>query len=186
MKEKVDFKTRVKDIAIMQAKSYKNIFVDYEYLVCSQAFSKRKFYIINAKEENYKHLIGVNSELSAIDFFNKCYNDTLEESDFDFKKYKQSEKAVQGSVRRKIQVLPNIMNMFSKNNLLLAEEDFKKNNIFCNLATSDGKCTIGFINTSKAYPKTLIKGNNLKNNNSKAVDLVLRKKVMKKNLIKLL
>lgn len=176
MKEEVSFKTRVKDIAIMQAKLYKNIFIDYEYLVCSRAFIKRKFYIINAKEENYMHLIGVNSELSAKDFFDKCYEGTLEEDDFNFIKHRQSEKAVKGSVRRKIKVLPDIMNMFSKQTNLLAEEDFKKNNIFCNLATSDGKCTMGFINTSKSYPKTLIAGNNLKTDKSETVELLLSKK----------
>ena len=78
------------------------------------------------------------------------------------------------------------MSMFFENNLLLAEEDFKKNNIFCNLATSDGKCTIGFINTSKAYPKTLIKGNNLKDDTSRTVDLVLRKKSDEKKFNKII
>ena len=170
------FKERVKEIAINQSKLYKQIFVDYEYLICSPAFSSKKFYIINGKEENYLHLLGINSSLSALDFFEKCYNGTLKEDDFDFIKRRQSEKSVQGSVRRKIKVLPNIMNIFSQDKEILVEENFKKNKVFCNFATSDGNYTLGFINTSKAYPKTLISGNNLDESNSNKVELILRKK----------
>lgn len=58
---------------------------------------------------------------------------------------------------------------------LLAEEDFKKNRVICTFATADGNCTLGFVDSGKARPKSLIKGNELKN--PKPIELVLRKKV---------
>ncbi|MDK0710405.1 PBECR4 domain-containing protein [Clostridium perfringens] len=176
MEEVISFKTRVKNVAINEAKLYESVFVNYEYLICSKAFEKQKFYTINAKEENYMHLIGVNSSLSAIDFFNKCSDGILNEDDFNFIKRRQSEGSVKGSVRRKISVLHNIMEMFLGKIDIWAEENFEKNDVICNLATSDQKCTIGFANTSKAYPKTLQKGNELNENKMKKVDLILRKK----------
>lgn len=57
---------------------------------------------------------------------------------------------------------------------LWTEEDFKKKRIRCSFATADGKCTLGFIESGKSRPKSLIKGNELYN--PKPVDLVLRKK----------
>ena len=43
----------------------------------------------------------------------------------------------------------------------------------CSLATADGNCTLGFSESKKARPKSLIKGNELKN--PETVDLILRK-----------
>ncbi|MDM0964522.1 PBECR4 domain-containing protein [Clostridium perfringens] len=177
MEEVISFKTRVKNVAINESKLYESVFVNYEYLICSKAFEKQKFYTINAKEENYMHLIGVNSSLSALNFFYKCSDGILNEDDFNFKKRNNtSEASVKGSVRRKISVLHNMMEMFSGKIDIWTEESFKKNNVVCNLATSDEKCTLGFANTSKAYPKTLQKGNELKKHKMKKVDLILRKK----------
>lgn len=169
------FKTRVKNVAITEAKFYKEIFIDNEYLICSAAFQEQKFYTINAKKENYMHLIGVNSALTAETFFEKCLDKSLVEDDFNFIKRNQSEGSVKGSVRRKISVLHNLMEMFLNNDGIYAEENFKKNKVICNLATSDGTYTIGFANTSKAYPKTLQKGNELNQQKSKEVDLVIKK-----------
>ena len=75
-------------------------------------------------------------------------------------------------MRRKIKVLPEMMNLF--NDELLAEETFKKNKVFCSFATANGSCTLGFSESEKVRPKSLIKGNEL--SNPKIVELVLRKK----------
>ena len=58
------------------------------------------------------HLVGVHTTLTPSEFFEKCFNDTLTENDFDFSKKNQSEKSVKGSVRRKISALENINNFF--------------------------------------------------------------------------
>jgi len=54
--KKVSFKERVKNIVIKESKNYKEIFVDYEYLVCSRAWVMKDFYIIDGKKDNYQHL----------------------------------------------------------------------------------------------------------------------------------
>lgn len=66
------FKERVTQVAIAQAKIYEQVFLKYEYLLCSEAFSNKPYYIISAHADNYRHLIGVNTVFSADDFFQKC------------------------------------------------------------------------------------------------------------------
>jgi len=78
-------------------------------------------------------------------------------------------------VRRKINVLPDVMNLFQNSNILV-EENYAKNSVICSFATSDNKCTLGFINSLKSYPKSLIKGNGLNNLKTNNISLLLRKK----------
>lgn len=170
------FKEHVRSEIIKAAKQYKTIYVSYEYLICSEAFVQNDYYIVAAMENNFQHLTGVHSNISPQDFFDKCIQGTLVDTDFDFIKKGQDEKAVKGTVRRKIKVLPDIMQLFKPG--LLAEENFKKNKIVCSFATADGACTLGFSESTKARPKSLIKGNELKN--PKPVEIILRKKVGEK------
>lgn len=166
------FKKRVCLEIIKAAEKYKEIYLDYEYLICSEAFVKKKYYIVAAQKDNFQHLTGVHSRISPQMFFDKCCQKTLSEEDFDFVKIGQDEKSVKGTVRRKIKVLPDMMNLFNVG--LLAEETFKKNKVLCSFATANRSCTLGFSESEKARPKSLIKGNGLYN--PKAVELVLRKK----------
>ena len=168
------FKDRVRSEMINSAADYKYNFIDCEYLVCSDAFNDKKFFIIDGNDENYKHLTGVNSSLDAITFFGKCFDGSLTVSDFDFNKFGTSERDTIGTVRRKISVLPNMVNLFS-NKQIIAEENFVKNRITCSFATTDGLCTVGFMNTSKSRPKTLLKGNVLDQQKTRPVCLLLRK-----------
>ena len=71
----------------------------------------------------------------------------------------------------KIQVLPDMMTLMKSD--VQVEEGFRKNRVVCSLATADGNCTLGFSESKKARPKSLIKGNELKNPGT--VDLILRK-----------
>ena len=125
MEEQKSFSQRVKETVIQCADLYKKYYVEYEYLLCSKVFEKNEYYIVSAHEDNYLHLTGLHTNLDAALFFEKCYNGSLEESDFDFCKKGQNEKEVKGSVRRKINSLPSIMNMFSTGTSV--EEDFEKN-----------------------------------------------------------
>ncbi len=131
--------------------------MDYEYLLCSKAFEKCEYYIVAAQEDNYLHLTGVHTGLDAATFFEKCYKGTLEETDFDFSKKGQNENEVKGSVRRKINSLPAIMDMFNVGTSV--EEDFTKNRIRCSLAATNISATLGFVAAGKAKPMTLLKGN---------------------------
>ncbi len=101
----ISFKQRVCQSIIDQSKIYKKIFIDRQYLICSKCFTNRKYYILVANKDNYLHLVGVHTTLTPSEFFEKCFNDTLTENDFDFSKKHQSEKSVKGSVRRKISAL---------------------------------------------------------------------------------
>lgn len=170
----IDFKERVKNIIILEAKNYKNVYVDYDYLICSKAFSKENFYLINAKEDNFQHLTGVNTILTAREFYNKALDGTLNETDFNFLKRNQSEKSVKGSVRRKIKVLPNMMSIFEHE--FDVQEHFIKNHLFCDFVTSDKSCTIGFKNVGNSIPISLLTGCKLDKNSSNTVDLVLSRK----------
>ena len=114
------------------------------------------------------------SSLPASTFFEKCYKRTLEENDFDFCKSGQNKKEVKGSVRRKINSLPSIMDIFSIGTTV--EEDFEKNRIRCALAAGNVSATLGFVVAGKAKPMTLLKGNELNTAKAKKLDLVLRRK----------
>ena len=173
------FNERIKQEAIKYSKLYKSNFLDYEYLICSEAFTQKDYYIIKSHADNYEHLLGVHSLISPQEFFDKCYNGTLSTDDFDFIKKNQTEKDVKGSVRRKIKVLSNALNIFN-NDSILTEEGFVKNKIFCSFATSDNTCTFGFITGKYSYPKTLLKYNELDLKKAKNVDLILRKKKAEK------
>lgn len=170
--EKESFKERVRLEIMRAARQYKDVYTDYEYLICSEAFVENDYYIISAMEDNFQHLTGVHSNISPQEFFNKCIMGTLEESDFDFIKKGQDEKVVKGTVRRKIKVLPDMMELFKTG--VQTEENFKKNKIICSFATADATCTLGFAESAKARPKSLIKGNEL--HNPRDVELILRKK----------
>lgn len=124
-----------------------------------------------AEKDNFQHLTGVHSNIDAKTFFHRCYEGTLAEVDFDFAKTGQNEKSAKGTVRRKIQVLPDMMTLMKSD--VQVEEGFRKNRVMCSLATADGNCTLGFSESKKARPKSLIKGNELKN--PRTVDLILRK-----------
>ena len=67
------FKERARQEMIKAAKQYKDIYVDYEYLICSVTFEKNDYYIIAAEEDNFQHLTGVHSKIDAKTFFRKCY-----------------------------------------------------------------------------------------------------------------
>ena len=174
MENQKSFKERVKETLIYNAGDYKRYYIDYEYLLVSKAFEKSKYYIVTAHEDNYLHLTGVHTELGAKTFFVRCFDGTLEETDFDFCKKGQNESEVKGSVRRKINVLPAIMDMFSVGTLV--EEDFEKNRIRCSLAAGNVSATLGFVVAGKAKPMTLLKGNELNPAKGKKLDLVLQRK----------
>jgi len=173
MADQISFKERVKNTLIYMAPRYKYYFVNYEYLLCSKAFINEPYYIVSAHGDNFRHLTGVNSSLSSDEFYEKALDGTLTEADFDFVKRGQSEEQVKGSVRRKINVLPDIINIFSSGTKV--EEDFKKNRVSCSFAAGKFTCTLGFSSSVPAKPMSLLKGNELDPGKSQYLDLVLRR-----------
>ena len=62
------FKGRVVETAISCASIYQEKFVEYDYLICSEAFEGSKCQEIKAETNNFLHLLGVNTSLSPDDF----------------------------------------------------------------------------------------------------------------------
>ena len=166
------FKTNVLKKILIGAKIYQSAFLNYDYQIVSVHFRLKKCYIIAAEKDNFLHLTGVHTELSAGEFFERAIRETLTENDFDFVKKGQSEAAVKGSVRRKVQFLPILDKILQQSTLV--EEDFSKNKITCSLAMSENSFTLGFVMTPNGRPKTLLKGNELKN--YFAIDSIKRRK----------
>lgn len=171
--DNIPFKTRVRNEIVSNAILYKEYFLEYDYLIYSEKFVNSKYYIVSASKDNYRHLTGVQTELSGNDFFDKCLDGSITEDDFSFKKKYQDEKTVKGSVRRKINMLPLIKDLFSSD--IRIEEDFVKNSIRCSFATGNQQCTVGFIVAGKARPMTLLKGNELDDEKAVGIGCILRK-----------
>jgi len=170
----VSFKQRVLSSIIKHAKDFQSTFVEYEYLLHSSKFTVQPYYIISTMESNYKHLTGVVSELSPYEFFSKCIAETIVESDIDFvfEKPNGTFEDVKDTVRKKIKALPYIENIFCVG--LIGEENFIKGKVSCAIATSDNKITLGFEERIFSRPKTLLRGNEIKNPVN--IDFILRRK----------
>lgn len=162
------FDDRVREEIVRCSKLYKQNLTLYDYLIISESFKINDFYLIDCKCENYMHLTGVRTTLKSMDFFNKCIDGSITTSDF----ICSMDKHIKGTVRRKLKVLDNMVNIFSGKELFF-EENFEKNKVICSLATSDLSCTLGFIGKNKMRPMTLLSGNMLKTYNK--IELILRK-----------
>ena len=160
-KQQKSFKEHVLEAIFVGAQKYKRFFLDYEYQITSSAFTENKSYVISATKSNFLHLTGVNTNLTATQFFDKALNKTLSVDDFDFCKKGQTEKDVKGCVRSKMKILPDIEKILAETTLV--EEKFVKNKVSCTFAVSENSFTLGFIAVPKCRPKTLLKGNKLKN-----------------------
>ncbi len=179
MDTNTSFKNRVLKQIVTSALVYKNTFIDHEYLIYSLNFSLNPYYLISAHADNYLHLTGVYTTLSANEFFNKALNGTLTENDFEISRPNHPisiSKNNKGTIRKKINALPYIDTLFNTDTLV--QEAFHKNQISCSFATSDNNITMGFIHTAtNARPKTLLKGNELDLSKSSPLDLVLKRKL---------
>ena len=146
------FKERVRLKLMDCAVLYYELLVQKDYLIFSRNFRYQKYYIVSAFEDNFLHLTGVHTNLKAKNFFEKCYQKTLEDGDFEI-----NDKSQKGSIRRKISVLENAIKIFSSEDIVV-EERFHKNRISCSFAAAERECTIGFTNTELTKPQTVLKG----------------------------
>ena len=173
MTDQISFKTRVRNNAVTYASQYDTLFVKKSYLLISDAFIKRPFYILEAEPTNYLHLIGVSTNLSASVFYTRCLTGTLTESDFDLSFHGKDPKQSKGAIRQKILTLPEMFNILQQESFV--EEDFSKNVVRCSFASSNGICTVGFVSTPIARPMTLLRGDELDHSKAKHLKLLLSK-----------
>lgn len=146
------FKERVRLKLMDCAVLYYELLVQKDYLIFSRNFRYQKYYIVSAFEDNFLHLTGVQTSLEAKNFFEKCYQKTIKDTDFEL-----GGKSQKGSIRRKISVLENAIKIFSSEDIVV-EERFHKNRISCSFAAAERVCTIGFTNTELTKPQTVLKG----------------------------
>lgn len=135
------------------AEYYKDFFLAKDYLIYSRDFKNRNYYIVVAQEKNFLHLTGMSlkNKYDAKRFVKKLINDEIEESDIylpsSFKR---------GAIRDKRIVLNELENFWSQK--LEVEENFIHNKVSCKLASTNGKCTLGFIENGFLRPATLLRG----------------------------
>lgn len=163
----VSFKSRVRNMLIEKASLYEALFVGNDYLIYSTQFSIKQYYVIRARRDNFLHLTGVRTDLSASEFYSRCLTRNLLEDDFSI-----CNKQQKGSIKRKLQVIDRALSFFDSSPFSV-EERFKKNKVSCVIATADNLCTMGFVGTKRCVPMTLLKGNQLKA--PLQVDALLRK-----------
>ncbi len=172
MEPQKSFKERVKECAINNAAQFKKIFIENEYCIISEAFEETGYYVVKAHAGNYLHLVGVNTSIPADIFFKKCLNGTLTENDFDFSKRGVGSNALKGAVREKIKVMPDMMDLFNGEPIDI-QQSFKRNQVECAIASSDGVCTLGF--SESGHPKSLLKGDYLDFTKRCTVDAIVSK-----------
>jgi hypothetical protein len=167
------FKQRVCNDLKQCAAVYKSVFLEYDYLIYSEGFTKKPYYIITANRDNFAHLTGVKALIPKIDFYEACLNATLLESHFSLSDSHKDENAVKGTVRRKLLAFQCVSDLFTQE--LQAEEDFSKGSINCSIGAADGRITIGFLEKNVARPMTLLRGNCLDQSKVVNIALVLRR-----------
>ena len=174
MAGQVSFKTRVLNTIIQCAKQYNTFYVEQNHLLVSNAFKKKPYYIIQAEKDNFLHLTGVSTSLSAVDFFDKAMDGTLAESDIQLITHGKSEKDSKGTIRQKTKNLTSITAVIGSS--CMVQEDFKRNAVLCTFASANAQCTVGFIATPKlARPKSLLNGNVVDPTQSAPIKLALAK-----------
>ena len=148
--QQFDFKKALTD----SAKSYFAL-LDNLIVLKSDGFVENKIYKIRFFDTNFLHLTGLKTKLSPKEFFDKCLSETISEDDYSFG-LKNDKK----TIKRKLRNLINIGSFFKQE--IMVQESFIKNKVVCQIATSDNKCTIGFVD-AKYYlrPKTILANNHL-------------------------
>ncbi|PQC04331.1 hypothetical protein CUN00_13070 [Enterococcus faecalis] len=192
--EQLTFKQRMIRSYIDNAQVFKEFYVNKSYLLYASSCKRNAYYILEAKPSNYYHLTGAKTNLTADEFWNKCYSKTLNEEDiieeWKIKPYlektkdqmtidekeraKKIERNIKGTIRNKLFALDKLSVLMNTSNLEI-QENYQAKNFFCKLAISEVNITIGYTGKLKLYPKSLLKSNKLKSAEKIDVELLLVK-----------
>ena len=147
----------IRQALIDSAQSYFDL-LNCDVVLRSPNFIERDGYLLRFFETNFLHLTGVRTRLSKEDFYHKCYDGTIQRSDYSLGPGHEKR-----TIKRKLKKLINIGSYFKSE--LMVQESFVKNHVVCRVATSDGECTIGFAD-AKYYlrPQSLLANNHLDQN----------------------
>ena len=150
------FKESVREKLKIAANEYYKL-VGVDFVIVSDSFIYRSEYLLRFHKDNFLHLTGVHAKINANEFFEKCLDGSIGVDDY----VCDSSDDLKGKVKEKLRNLATIGNFFEKE--LVFQEMFEKNRVKCKLATSDGKCTLGFISINKIVhvPLTLLNKNQI-------------------------
>ena len=150
------FKEAVQNKLIISAKEYQKL-IGIDFVVTSKDFKYNNKYVLRFHKDNFLHLTGVFTNLKAKDFFDACFNDSIGFDDF----VCDSSNDLKGKIKEKLRNLSTISSFFDRE--LVFQEMFEKNRVKCKVATSDGRCTLGFTNIGKGLfvPLTLLNKNQI-------------------------
>ena len=130
--------------------------IDQSFLIYDDQLENKKGYLLRFYKNNFLHLTGVKTNLSAKEFYFKCFNDTLKQNDLT----NFSNNTYRRLFRGKLYALKQIDQYFYQT--LDVQENFERNSVLCTIATSDGIKTIGFAKVNKInVPKTILNKNKL-------------------------
>ena len=130
--------------------------INHSFLIYSKQLENKKGYLLRFYQGNFLHLTGVKTNLSAKEFYLKCFNDTLEQKDLT----NLSNNTYRRLLKGKLYALKQIDQYFYQT--LDVQENFERNSVLCTIATSDGIKTIGFAKVNKInVPKTILNKNKL-------------------------
>ena len=155
------FKESVLAKLLMCANEY-NKLIGIDFVITSKYFVNKDVYLLRFHKDNFSHLTGVTTKLYAEQFLCKCLHKTLKLEEFDC----DNNDEIKGKVKEKMKNLSNIGNFFDRE--LIFQESFEKKRVKCEIATSDGKCTLGFIKIKNDVhvPLTLLNKNQIKIENA--------------------
>ena len=164
------YKEVIKEKLIKAANEYCKL-INNDFIIASNQFIYQKEYLLRFHKGNFLHLTGVETNLKAKDFYEKCICGTISLTDFDC----DSTNEIKGKVKEKLKNLVTIGEFFEKT--LVFQELFKKNRIECKLASSDGKCTLDFININDVFcvPLTLLNKKQINEDNQIKDICIIRK-----------
>lgn len=150
------FKESIQQKLIIAAKEYSKL-IGCDFVIRSNDFKYRNEYLLRFHKDNFLHLTGINTKLRATEFYDKSFNGTITLEDFDC----DSSEELKGKVREKLRNLISIGSFFDED--LIFQEMFEKNRVKCKIASSDGRCTLGFISINKTVhvPLTLLNRNQI-------------------------
>ena len=168
------FKESILNKLIIAANEYYKL-VGIDFVITSDNFVYRNEYLLRFHKDNFLHLTGVHTKINAGEFFEKCFNGSISVDDY----VCDSTDDLKGKVKEKLRNLATIGSFFEKE--LVFQEMFEKNRVKCKIATSDGKCTLGFISINKMVhvPLTLLNKNQI-DESVRIVDFTIIKKYEKR------
>ena len=143
------FKEKVLHSILVGAQSYRKL-LGIDFKVFSPHFVQRQEYLLRFHEDNFLHLTGVLTSLSAKGFFQKAVDGTLSLEAFDC----ESSVSLKGTVRCKARNIRDIGTLLDR--AVSVTEKLSSGRVYCFFAASDGSCTLGFVGGRILNPNTLL------------------------------